>query len=419
MGALNQFFSWLFRKSNRKKTIHKKGLRIKYYILFILLVSTFFGANLTGWLDPFSLLTRSVATLTPATENMLLKTLTNENTYNQTEVQNFVKEEIISKNTRTSSQPFLIGALFIFLLMMNYYHRRFFCNYVCPLGALYGLFARIGFLRLNTSSSCNSCKACKKECTYNGNPDDGFIKSECLVCFNCMIDCPTSSVEISIKSVKGKKQEKVDLGRRKVLGSIAAGVALASLPGAALLAKPKARHAFLRPPGAIKEEDFVDQCMRCGQCVQSCPTAFIQPAILETGIGGLWTPILNAQAGSCSWDCNECTSVCPTNAIEKLTLKQKQQFKIGTAIIDKNRCYTYVDGINCTVCYDACPTPEKAILFRKVELWNYQGVEVNINQIYVDPEPCIGCGICENLCPRDDAAGIIITADDEIRNLDI
>ena len=417
MGALNQFFSWIFRKSNKRKLINKQGLRIKYYVLIILLISTLLGANFVGWLDPFSILTRSMSTITPATENLLLKTVTNEKVYKQTAFQEFIKEEIVSDDMRTSSQPFLIGGLFIVLLLMNYYHRRFFCNVLCPLGAIYGLLARVGFLKLTTNTSCNSCKACSKECTYNGNPDDAFIKSECMLCFNCMTDCPTTSIEISIKPLKKVQQTQVDLGRRRILGSLAAGIALASLPGAALLAKPKAKHSFLRPPGAIKEEDFIDQCMRCGQCIQSCPTGFIQPSLLEGGIAGLWTPIVNAQAGSCNWECNECTSVCPTNALEKLTLKQKQQFKIGTAIIDKNRCYTYADGINCTLCYDACPTPEKAILYRKVDVWNYQGKKVNINQIYIDPELCTGCGICENICPRHDAAGIIISADDEIRDL--
>ncbi|MEI6051016.1 MAG: 4Fe-4S dicluster domain-containing protein, partial [Bacteroidota bacterium] len=161
------------------------------------------------------------------------------------------------------------------------------------------------------------------------------------------------------------------------------------------------------------EHTFLDYCQRCSQCVQACPTGFIQPAISQAGIAGVWTPVVNAQSGYCEWSCNKCTQVCPSGAIEKLTLKRKQEFKIGIAVIDKDRCYTYADGYNCSVCHDGCPIPQKAIRYRETETWNYQGRKVNVKQIYVDPDRCTGCGICENVCPRTDAPGIFITAQDE------
>ena len=88
---------------------------------------------------------------------------------------------------------------------------------------------------------------------------------------------------------------------------------------------------------------------------------------------------------------------------------------MGTAIINKNLCYTYADGFTCTVCYDKCPLEEKTIKQRVTEVWSYMGKRTKIKQIYIDPDFYTGCGICEYVCPRTDEAGIRITAADEQR----
>jgi len=139
--------------------------------------------------------------------------------------------------------------------------------------------------------------------------------------------------------------------------------------------------------------------------------------MLQAGTEGIWTPVLNAQAGYCAWDCNKCTLVCPSKAIRPLTLKQKQQFRIGLAVVDKDLCYTYADGFNCSACMEQCPVPGKAIRFRETETWNYQGKRVVVKQIYVDPSLCNGCGVCEHVCPRNDAPGIVVTSEIEYRSM--
>jgi len=149
--------------------------------------------------------------------------------------------------------------------------------------------------------------------------------------------------------------------------------------------------------------------------MQACPTNVIQPAVLEAGMDGLWTPVLKPNLGYCEFECNRCTEVCPTHAIEPLTLEEKKEFKIGTAVIDRNRCYTYADGYNCAVCEEHCPVPDKAIRFREVDVWNFEGKRVKVQQIYVVPDLCIGCGICQNVCPRSDQPAITVHAEEEQR----
>lgn len=422
-GTINHFFSWIFEKKREKKAIiNKKLLKVKYIILIILIIMALFGTNISGWFDPFSILTRSSSlALNPSTNYILDTTLKSggkeKGLLSKTikPIYDFSRKNIQTIKQRLYSQSVLIGLLFLLIVGLNYYKRRFYCNYICPLGAFYGFIGRFSFLNLEVvENSCKSCNICSDNCTYHGSPFKDYLKSECMVCYNCERDCPTSAIETEF-GLPGKSSiNSIDLSRRKIAGSIISGVFFASLSPISVTAGKKT-HSFERPPGSVKESDFLDRCIRCGECMQACPTNFIQPALFETGVAGIWTPVLEPASGYCEYECNRCTQVCPTNALEKLSIKEKKAFKIGTAVIDKNRCYTYTDGYNCAVCEEHCPIPEKAIRFREVEIWNFEGKKVKVKQIYVIPDLCIGCGICENVCPRSDAPGIVNTSEEEQR----
>ncbi len=421
-GAINQFFSWIFKKSKKeKKGVNKPLLKLKYVLLAAIIVSALLGTHWGGWLDPFSLLIRSATTAVNPSVNYLVNQSLKAGAGDTGIVSkglkplyNAARDNVLTAKQRVYTQSVIIGLILFFLLLMNLYKRRFFCNYLCPLGALYGITARFSLLNLKPDKNCISCNACAKNCTYNGSPYQDYMKSECVTCFNCIGDCPTDAVEVRFELPKKANRTRIDLGRRRMLGTAAAGLAAAALPKVLVQSESKT-HRFTRPPGSVTEKEFLARCVRCGQCMQTCPTNFIQPALFEAGLEGLWTPVLNPQAGYCEYECRKCTQVCPTKAIEKLTLQQKKEFKIGTAVVDRNRCYTYADGYNCAVCEEHCPVPEKAIKFREVDTWNFKGKLVKVKQIYVVPELCIGCGICENVCPRIDAPGIFNTAEEEAR----
>jgi len=213
------------------------------------------------------------------------------------------------------------------------------------------------------------------------------------------------------------QEESINLGRRSILTAGLAGL------GGGLLFRvhPQASARsfapeLIRPPGATEEETFLARCVRCGECMKVCPTNAIHPAFLEAGLEGLWTPILNMKIGYCEYECTLCIQVCPTDAIEELSLEQKQKTNIGLAFVDKNRCLPYAFARPCIVCEEHCPTPQKAIWVEELEVVNHAGEKVKVKQPHVDPDLCIGCGICQYKCPIKDEPAIYVTSAGETRN---
>lgn len=151
-----------------------------------------------------------------------------------------------------------------------------------------------------------------------------------------------------------------------------------AFPKEALCAdKPR---GILRPPGALKEDDFLARCNRCQRCVQVCPTRVIAPASLKDGIVRMNTPEVTFSRAYCN-SCLRCSEVCPTGALKPVT---KETLDIGVAVIVEKDCVAW-DWTGCTVCKDVCP--QKAIELDEDK------------RPVVIPERCNGCGICELKCP--------------------
>jgi ferredoxin len=107
----------------------------------------------------------------------------------------------------------------------------------------------------------------------------------------------------------------------------------------------------------------------------------------------------------------------------------KHEVRIGTAYFDKNRCIPWVAydtwneqaqwsiEYNCAVCEEHCPTPKKAIRFSDVTIQTADGPQVIRRPVIVDEE-CIGCGICEYVCPLDGPAAVRVISSNAARQLD-
>jgi MauM/NapG family ferredoxin protein len=423
LGTLHDAVGFFSRR--RPAPDHRDWHRLKYYILFFLLASSLFTAQLAGIMDPISLLIRSLSLSVYPLVNYIARAFFDTVyvmdipviTDGSEWVYGILKRSVLSFEQPYFLQGIVVGLLFLLILGLNFYERRFWCKHLCPLGALLGICSRYALLKRSVSEGCISCGVCRKVCPSGAVIDKNgtWRGSECLYCMDCDDLCPEGAVGFGWKG--SGEGVPIDLSRRNVFVSLMAGVAAVPL----LRIVPQSRGdwfhpTLIRPPGALEEEEFLRRCVRCGECMKVCITNGLQPTLLEAGLEGIWTPRLVPKIGYCEFRCTLCGQVCPTGAIQELTVQEKERTKIGVAVIDTGRCLPYAYDIPCIVCEEMCPTPEKAILLEEVKVQSRKGEEIILKRPRVDAERCVGCGICEARCPVRSRPAIYVISANESRS---
>jgi ferredoxin-type protein NapG len=248
--------------------------------------------------------------------------------------------------------------------------------------------------------------------------------------------------------------------RREFLrtAGLAAGMVGASLLG--LLPALGGANARLRPPGALKrgldEQEFLAACIKCGQCVQVCPVEAIHLADLIDGVG-VGVPQIQARDQACDFSCDglQCVLACPTGALTH-SINYPAEARMGFArLAHPDAClaaqgkgfkgqargpdyrgklrYEAVDRWSpipvadhpydlerCDLCVRQCP-----IEIRIAQCESGKPPSGDPNQcpprhaIRLEPsadglralpiveDGCVGCGVCEMICPVDSAAIVV------------
>ena len=88
-----------------------------------------------------------------------------------------------------------MGILMLLILLSLWVYRPF-CKYLCPLGAVYGLFHPVSFYRLGVKeSACVHCGKCQDICPAEIPVWEQPNSRECIRCGKCVRACPTGAVE--------------------------------------------------------------------------------------------------------------------------------------------------------------------------------------------------------------------------------
>lgn len=391
-----------------------KWRKIKYIFLGFIVVAALFGNQSLLFLDPITLLTRTLA-------NAIWPALT----YAVNAVEAFlyqfdllwgpldaVHQAVIYpvfrdlKPVYPLAVPLLLG--FAGIVALNGWVERFWCRYLCPLGGLLGLLARFSLFRRTVAEDCTGCATCARQCpTGTIDPAHGFASdpAECTVCCNCAAACSLGGTfQWQLPNWKPAGRQVYDPSRREALTTLGLSAAWVALAHVEPIEKRPAAD-LIRPPGA-NLVDFEALCIRCNECVRVCPTQGLQASFLEGGWQNVLTPRLDPRTGPCLYSCNACSQACPTGAIPKLALEVKRHTPMGLARVDRTRCLPWAYNVDCLVCEEMCPVANKAIKIEETEVVNGRGEMVTIKRPHVVKELCIGCGVCEFQCPMGGNAAI-------------
>ena len=411
MGTIFDLSARIFKRGKNENKPFGNGTykNIKYYLLGFLIFGSFLGFTALMFLDPLVFLFR-VFTLNIHPYLILAAG----------QVLNLIrplamKMGMFELSMMSLEQPvfrFGIANLFLIVAVIGLIamERRFWCRNLCPLGAFLSLLSRYSIWGRRVSDLCIKCSKCARTCPMNAIGDNYFDTSarECIQCERCATVCPVDAISFGT----GVKDQRFEFNpeRRNVIYAGIGGV-LAGLAAGSSVAGKTVHEKRLRPPGALIEKDFLDACLRCGECMKVCPTHGLQPAMLQAGFEGMFTPVLTPRIGACEEQCNLCGQVCPTGAVRPLPLEEKQYAVIGNAVINHNRCIAWEQGKICLICDEVCP-------YDAVEFHMVTDEKGTIQRPFVLEDKCVGCGQCENGCPVNGPAAIFVTPVNEVRKND-
>lgn len=413
MGASIDFLDRFFfqKEKGRGKLKDEKLRKLKFIALVLFFGAAVAGVALAYFLDPIALLTRFYTFfLYPLVITLL-------NLFLDLLRPLFKALGLVRLSHFYYPQPFFYMSLITFLIFsaviaFNYFAPRFWCRYLCPLGALLSLISPLGLLKRRVTERCNQCLQCQRACPMGAIPEDPRKTRlpECIQCRSCQEVCPKDAVRFRPRTstplaFPGEEGYlPTSLSRRELFFSSAGGLAVAFLTDRTPFTPLHGKYHLVRPPGAIPEAQFLSTCIRCGECMKACPTNTLQPCFWQSGLAGLWTPRMELRLAGCEQSCHVCGKVCPTQAIRSLSLEEKNHAKVGTAVIYKEKCLVWAQDKLCLVCDEICPY--NAIVFRTIE---------GYRRPVVIASRCNGCGYCELKCPVQGDSAIVVVPSGQIR----
>ena len=252
--------------------------------------------------------------------------------------------------------------------------------------------------------------------------------------------------------------------RRKFIRSVVLAGGVVGLAMLGYIPVANARKPRMRPPGALEEHDFLSSCIKCGQCVQVCPVAAIKLDDIDHGFG-IGLPFIDSRKQACDFSCDavQCILACPTGALTYIkpafadlregmklarapVLKAKEKDaeptlnlkeRTGVARLSRPEACLAVQGKGfkgqarggdfkgrmrymdvdrwkpiavsehpyerdiCDLCVSECPIKDAIKLEATV------GVDGVKSYRPVVLEQCVGCGVCEMICPVDPTAIVV------------
>lgn len=411
LGIFQDIFSRIAAGRKKYRFSYSRPLTwLRYGILIIFLVSLIAGIGaLVSLLEPYSAYGRIVSNLFApiymACNNLLAYFAEKADSYA------FYTVDIWIKSIGT----FIVAAVtFIIIAILAWRNGRTYCNTICPVGTLLGIFSRYSLYKPRFDTSrCNGCKLCARKCKASCiDPVRHSIDySRCVTCFDCIETCRQKAIIYERRRPRQSSQpcdeeglkatkEQIDNARRSFLSASALLATTAVMAakkkkvdgGLALISDKKVppRGTKIVPPGAQSIRHFTRHCTGCQLCVSACPNNVLRPsASLDT----FMQPHMSYEQGYCRPECTKCSDVCPAGAMHRITRADKSAIQIGHAVWIRKNCVVITDKVHCGNCARHCPSG--AIQMVAIDPGDNDSLRIPV----INTERCIGCGACEYLCP--------------------
>ena len=419
LGVLQDIFIKLFQKLKilKQKFQSNKLQKLQYVLTIIIFSSLAFNFILPlSLFDPYSIAGKLLGNfLIP-----LVVYINNEIAYfiNSLDFYFISPEKNIHFNFYSALFSLILFAI-VFVALAFY--GRFYCNSICPVGGILSFASKFSLFKLKISSDqCLNCSLCQKYCKANciDYKNNTIDFSRCVLCFNCLTYCSKNGIKFELDYKRNslpKENGVISKSRRNFLNTITFSAAGILILNDDLEAQKRNRNKNnnllydsielnrskqpIIPPGAISLQNYSTKCVSCMLCVASCPTKVIVPTFNEFGWDKLFIPKLDYNYAYCQYDCVVCSEVCPTDAILKITIEQKQEIQLGKVRFKKRYCIVHTNNVECGACSEHCPT-------KAVNMIPYRGLHLPA----VNDKICVGCGACEHVCPARPRKAIIVEA---------
>lgn len=410
LGVFQDVVAWISRKFRKKPYGYsrpKTWVRITVLIAFVvLIVAGFNGVALL--VAPYSAYGRMVNGLLQPAAIWINNLFASVSASNESYVFGMVEPRIFVL-------PLMLTAVFTFfvIVILAAIGGRTYCNTICPVGTVLGWIARFSWFKPHIDTDkCKSCGKCVRNCKAHAisiekNGPKTIDYTRCVTCGNCIEECSFGALSYCHPTKGGSSQKKVDTGLRAmistafVLGtsSLVKAQELKADGGLAVIEDKKMpeRNTRIVPPGAESAANLAKHCTGCQLCVSNCPNRVLRPSgDLDTFL----QPFSSYEAGYCRPECTLCSEVCPTGAIKPVTKEEKSSIQVGHAVWIRENCIPVADGVACGNCARHCPSG--AIQMVPLNQDENSASKSGVPQLLIpaiNPERCIGCGACENLCP--------------------
>ena len=394
LGTLIDLLDDVISKRFTRYWIKRRGwwIHLKYYLLAGLLTASLFGVLFTGFFAAIPVITRGLCFTLGQLQIIVLKGA-------------YLVPPLYF-------EQWLSICLFFTIFALSILQPRFWCRYICPTGAIFSLTHRFRLRERRVMESCRDCGMCKAACPFDAIQSDYSTRtSDCTLCRTCASACPVNSIRYPTRKTFEDSEpdpppillDEPAYSRRGFLWSVLTGSVCAVGMKHAGVAQNNSGLYPVRPPGSVPETQFLQLCIRCGECYQACPNNVLQPLGFSKGLDGLWTPITKFNWSGCEPKCNNCGQVCPTGAIRALPIDEKEAARIGLAELNLQTCLPHAQREACQLCVNEC----NAAGYHAIE---FQRVGTQIDALgdpiegsgFLAPvvlsDKCVGCGLCQTRC---------------------